>query len=807
MFCPKTESLFDSLEWWGENAFFSRSTSCSDLSSSCGQCLTQEDLSCLWCLQGGDKCQEWTTPNIPATCVGPQIFCLTQTDPIESTFDEDAEEIFLEVNPYVILAGEDNQTESSTSEKLTVSVLPTAGTCTGTFSADSNQVVVTQHRLHSTADCEFTLQFTSIKTSEMPIESKSSIEWIISFTPQNDGPVVGNPSAVFVSESVGIPAGDSVTFNGCGLFADVDSDFDLGFSFDGDDLEFEVTTCTCFSDPDSGCVITVTAAEDPSSSEPVTVTITGIDVEDGSLEVPFEWSFFVIPETPELFLDSEIPDAEIEENSEDSVVINLADYIKSTDEESSLIFDVSGFSLAQMSLDGSELTITAVEEHNLNGTETITVTARIDGIDDSSFTTTFTLIVSSDDDAPVYSTDSLGPLEHFAGTSTDVDLNSIVSDEDNYFGDGVLECELDGTNEFLEVTFTDNIMNIAFEQITPDGGTTFTVNCADAITSGSFSVSVVISLNNHAPTVTPFTNPELHANGTAFSLDLDEYFADEDVIYGDEIIFSASSENSAITVSVTDATLSVTLSATSSGNYQVSVTATDSQGLSATQVLNVHAYVPPSCGDISKTWNSLTPLVIDFNSECPSSMGLTVTFTENPLSGSLYELVTPTVSGSELTLTSSSSCQAGSYSGVASITDGVISRSVTVRVQLVSSSTTLTARNETITITVVNTSPVSSDLEILDGAVLRIPFANLIYKCGATNVAWTIVSVGTPNFWDNASQNNDNLHATIVPGLNAVQINGPNTRRRFDMTIRLRAKDTKSGFWIEFDVKLVKPFF
>ena len=227
----------------------------------------------------------------------------------------------------------------------------------------------------------------------------------------------------------------------------------------------------------------------------------------------------------------------------------------------------SNTGVAQASVSGSTVTITGMAR----GTATITVTARDPGGLEA--TQSAMVSVSSANEAPA----AVGTLPNQSvsvGRQASVRMASYFDDPDA----DPLEYDAASSNEGVATSSaaggTVTITGVA------EGNAIVTVTARDpdGLTATQQANVTVGAVNQWPSVVGTIPDQSIKAGATA-QLDLSSYFSDAD---GDALTYEASSFSHAVaTVSVSGATMTIT--GVAAGNTQITVTATDPDGLDATQ--------------------------------------------------------------------------------------------------------------------------------------------------------------------------------------------------------------------------------
>ena len=237
---------------------------------------------------------------------------------------------------------------------------------------------------------------------------------------------------------------------------------------------------------------------------------------------------------------------------------------------------------ATVGVSGAVVSITAVAV----GSVTVTVTAS-----DGSLTATQTISVTLPNRAPV-AVGTISPVTaSLGGGAVDVDVSSKFSDPDLH--------TLSYTTVSSDTTKVTASVSGAVVSITPVavGSATVTVTANDS-NGGTATQTIAVTVPNRGPTKVGTISPvTLTAGGSATDVDVSSKFSDPD---GHTLTYTAvSSDTSKATVSVSGAVVKITPRA--SGTATITVTARDSNGLTATQtiVVMVSNRAPVKVGTIS----------------------------------------------------------------------------------------------------------------------------------------------------------------------------------------------------------------
>ena len=340
--------------------------------------------------------------------------------------------------------------------------------------------------------------------------------------------------------------GDSLAVDLAEYFADPDGDVLL--------YEAETSAPAAAAVAVSGGGLTVAAL----AQGEATVTVTARDSEGLSASQDF---VVTVPNRAPVVTE-ELSDAELFVG--DSLAVDLAEYFADPDGDIlQYEAETSASAAAAVAVDGGGLTVTVLAQ----GEATVTVTAR----DSGGLAASQDFVVTVPNRAPVV-TEELSDAELFVGDSLAVDLAGYFADPD---GDVLLyEAETSAPAAAAVAVDGGGLTVAALAQ----GEATVTVTARDS-EGLSASQDFVVTVPNRAPVVTEeLSDAELFV-GDSLAVDLAEYFADPD---GDILLYEAeTSAPAAAAVAVDGGGLTVAVLA--QGEATVTVTARDSEGLSASQ--------------------------------------------------------------------------------------------------------------------------------------------------------------------------------------------------------------------------------
>ena len=342
--------------------------------------------------------------------------------------------------------------------------------------------------------------------------------------------------------------GDTVEVDLSGHFADADGD---ELSYTATSSDDEVATASV-----SGASLTVAGVGQGSAS----VTVTATD--PGGLSV--EQSFAVAVPNRAPSVSSEIPDAELHVG--DTVGVELSEHFSDPDgDELTYTATSSDDEVATASASGAALSVAGVGQ----GTASVTVTAT----DPGGLSVEQSFVVTVPNRAPVVST-PISDAEIHVGDTVEVELSDHFSDPD---GDELSYTATSSDEGVVAVSTSGASLSVA---TVGEGVATVAVVAADP---GGLSVeqsfAVTVEQPNRAPEPVGEIAPVEIFKGGESAQDVSQFFTDPD---GDELTYVArSSDVDVATVGVAGDVM--TVRAVGEGEAEVVVTATDPDGLSATQ--------------------------------------------------------------------------------------------------------------------------------------------------------------------------------------------------------------------------------
>ena len=242
---------------------------------------------------------------------------------------------------------------------------------------------------------------------------------------------------------------------------------------------------------------------------------------------------------------------------------------------------VSDSALAAASVSGSSVSVTAISK----GRATVTVTAT----DTEGLTATQELIVTVPNRAPV----AVGavPADTIAADDTvTVDPSGYFSDPD---GDDLAYTAEVSDSGVVTATVSGSAMMVA---AVGKGRSTVTVTATD--TEGLTAMQTfTVTVPNRAPQAVGVVPATTVSVGEATTVDPSAYFRDPD---GDDLAYGPTVSDSAVVTAASSASGAVTLAGIARGDGTVTITATDTEGLEATQsfVVTVPNRAPLAVGEM-----------------------------------------------------------------------------------------------------------------------------------------------------------------------------------------------------------------
>ena len=265
-----------------------------------------------------------------------------------------------------------------------------------------------------------------------------------------------------------------------------------------------------------------------------------------------------------------IPDQNMEEGTQ--VMLDVSGAFSDPDGDALSYEAASNRSdVAAVSASGSDLTVTG----EAPGSATITVTATDPG--GLSATQTFRAVVMSANRAPTVSS-TIADQSVEEGAQATIDAAAAFSDPD---GDDLSYEAASDRPDVAAVSVSGSDVTVTG---VAQGSATITVTATDpGGLEATQSFETVVGSDNRAPTVSSAIADQSVEEGAEVTIDVAAAFSDPD---GDDLSYEAASDRPSVaTVSVSGS--DVTVTGVAPGSATITVTATDSGGLSATQAFGV----------------------------------------------------------------------------------------------------------------------------------------------------------------------------------------------------------------------------
>ena len=355
---------------------------------------------------------------------------------------------------------------------------------------------------------------------------------------------------------------DQITLDASSYFSEADGDVMLyGVSSDATSVataSISGTTVTISAVATGSATITVIADDGQATSATQTFTVTVVST---------------APEPVGTISDQTLKVGSVRVSLPSSLSLDVSGYFTHSDNDTmTYSATLSDTSIGTVSWSGSSLTITAVAA----GSATVTVTAT--DSNGATGTQTFSLTV-----LPNSVPTTVGSIPNqtlsLTGSAKTVDVSSYFSDPDGNSSLTYSAASSDTSITTASVSgSTVTITGVAA------GSATITVTATDtANATATQDISVTVT-SNRAPVLTgSIPTQTVSLTGSAVTVDLDSYFSDPE---GNPLTYSATSSNvSRATVSVSEATLTITGVAT--GWATITVNATDPSNAGAQQSFSV----------------------------------------------------------------------------------------------------------------------------------------------------------------------------------------------------------------------------
>ena len=221
------------------------------------------------------------------------------------------------------------------------------------------------------------------------------------------------------------------------------------------------------------------------------------------------------------------------------------------------------------------------------GVAVITVTAS----DIASEATTQTFVVTVTRNTPPTAVGSIPAQTVIADESTTVDVSSYFSDPDFGVGDTLAYLASSSNNTVATAAVEDSVVTIT---ALAAGVTIITVTASDLLGNTTAGASSNTATQTFAVTVTRNTPPTAVGSipaqtviaGFTRTVDVSPYFSDPDFGVGDTLAYLASSSNNTVATAAVEDSV-VTITALAAGVTIITVTASDSSGLTVSQTFAV----------------------------------------------------------------------------------------------------------------------------------------------------------------------------------------------------------------------------
>lgn len=714
-----------------------------------------QDVSCVWCPKDGGFC---APPTGVDGCPGAQPGCVLTADTVEAILED--EQAFLDIDALFLIFGEDNTTDFRTSADYDVSFEPSNSNCDVVLdtSGSVDQAVLTPAPNWSGL-CDIIISIINNDGIAGGTKALTS-RWQVTVNPVNDEPVILDEAGGALEGLGSMKEDTDLMIDSCLVFSDADGDtMTITFSGATGSLDVAATDCDCGGT--ATCMITV--SPEPNVFGEGELTITADDGNGGT--VTTESIFYSIESVndPPVLVGT-LGNETLPENDRTEYTIDLSGVFEDPEGEE-LFYDVSanlGNLVDSFSIDGSSVFLQL--NPALNGAETVVVTAT--DPEGGSANTSFVFTITSVNDEIQVIADPPTEYTGDAGTNTTFNLSDYYADEESSFAAGTLKCTASSaTSSQVGASVSGSTLTIRLLQATTSA-VTVSVSCKDNNAIGDFNeatfdLSVTSNFVNTAPRVKKaFPDAKGTISSVVRTYTLSEYFTDDDAGQTSTLSYSAPSPApTQITTSIINGVLTVSFTSTATGTYTVTVTATDIFNAVVSSTLTAIVYAAPACLDIPQNWDPVAPLVVDLDTICTGSEART--YALSPIPGQALTTVTTTLSGSTLTISSTSPCVKGTYTTTVRATDAsaafddiLVSLSVEP-----ASNNSVRSTKASFTFEIVQVAgqgSASNDGEFLhDGSTtLTLPLAPYFVQCGSTGaLVYTITS-----------QQYTPLQATNAPG-------------------------------------------
>ena len=367
-----------------------------------------------------------------------------------------------------------------------------------------------------------------------------------------------SPEAVGTIPDRSLNVGESFTVDVSPYFTDPDGD---ALEYEGDAFFDNVASVSM-----SGSVMTVTALSDFAGGTTVTVTATDPDGDEARQRMRVD---VIQPNRPPQ-VRAEIPDQTVKER--DDVWFLVFSYFEDPDRDR-LEYSVSSSNerVATVELSGSRVTIAGVSP----GVATVTVTARDPGGLEASQEVRVTVERDNRDPEAV---GSIPEQTVNVGESVTVDVAPYFSDPD---GDPLTYAADVFFDNRASATMSGSLMTITGLD---DGSTSITVTATDPDGEDARQrTRVTVEAVNRPPEAVGSIPAESITVGETERVFVRSYFSDPD---GDRLEYEVASSNSGVATATVSGTV-VSIMGVAAGNATVTVTASDPDGLTATQEIGV----------------------------------------------------------------------------------------------------------------------------------------------------------------------------------------------------------------------------
>ena len=411
-------------------------------------------------------------------------------------------------------------------------------------------------------------------TATDPGELSASQEFGVTVQESNEPPV-----AEGTIDDQTVVAGSGVEVDVSGNFKDPNDD-ELTYAATSSD-EAIATVST------SGAVVTIMGIA-PGTA---TVTVTASDA--GMLSASQEFGV-----TVEAANQAPVAEGTIDDQSMvvgDEATLDVAASFRDPDgDELTFTANSSDTTVATVSPDGATVTVVAVA----SGNATVTVTATDPG--GLSASQEFGVTVEAANQAPV-AEGTIDDQTVVAGMESGVDVIDNFSDpHDDELTYSATSSDTTVTAVATEGTVV-TVMGIA------PGSATVTVTATDpGGLSASQEFGVTVEAANQAPMAEGTIDDQTVVAGMESTVDVTDNFSDPD---GDDLTYSATSSDEAVATLSTSGAV-VTIMGVTPGNATVTVTATDSGGLSASQEFGVTVATPPAIADTIPTHDMIVDSMV-----------------------------------------------------------------------------------------------------------------------------------------------------------------------------------------------------